>query len=119
MTTNLSKEFREISYLSHLVLESNKEKLAEAVAQEEWDIENVSIRLFLDEVEVRDEKIEPILRDWTNRMYKQKVDKAEKQLEDTQEWLKVMQDKEELEYEIDKRVKEKLQKMIDSLDVWD
>lgn len=113
MTTDLRTEFRKPSYLSHLILESDREKLAEAVAQENWDIENVNVRLFLDEVEVRNEQLEPILKDWANRLYKQKADNAEKQLKDTQEWIKVMQDKEELEYEINKRVKEKLQKMIE------
>lgn len=117
MTTNLSQEFRTISYLSHLVLQSDKEKLQEAMSQENWDIKNVNICLFLDDVEVRNEKIEPILKDWARRSYEQKIEQDEKKLQETERWVKAMQDKEALDYEIDKRVKLKLEKMIDSLDV--
>ena len=80
MTTNLSQEFRTISYLSHLILKSDKEKLEEAVSQENWDIKNVNVRLFLDDREVRNEKIEPILKDWARRSYEQKIEQDEKKL---------------------------------------
>jgi len=119
MTTNLSQEFREVTYLSHLILESATDLLEKAVAQENWKLDDVNVRLFLNEVEVRNEKINPILDDWAERSYKQQVERDKKKLQDTQEWLRAMQDKEALDYEIDKRVKIKLEKMIDSLDVWE
>lgn len=116
---NLHNEFRNPTYLSHLILESDKEVLHKVVDKADYDIEKVGIQVSLNGVEIRHELLEPILENWAKRMLKQKIEQQEKELKETEKWIVAMKDKEALDYEIDKRCKEKLQKMVDSLDVWE
>jgi len=118
-TIDLHNEFRNPTYLSHLFLESDREALQKVVAGADYDIKKVDIQVSLNGVEIRHELLEGILDSWSTRMMEQKIDQQKKELKDTQEWIISMKGKEALEYEVDKRCKEKLQKMVDSLDVWE
>lgn len=116
---NLRKEFQNLTYLSHLILESDKYVLRKVVESVDYDITKVNIEVSLNGVKIRYDLLEPILKNWTNRLAKEKIELEHKKLKDTKEWIVAMKEKESLEYEIEKRCKEKLQKLIDRLDVYD
>jgi len=118
-TIDLHNEFKKPTYLSHLILQAELKDLSKITSAADYDVRKVDIQISLNGVEIRHELLEPILENWATRMMNQKMEQQEKKLKETDEWVVLMKDKEALDYEIDKRCKEKLQKMVDSLDVWE
>ncbi len=70
---NLNKTFQDVSYISHLILESDSDKLSNVVQAEGYDIKNVTLSITLNGVFVRSEELESILKNWVDRMTEQRL----------------------------------------------
>lgn len=106
--TNLKQEFRKQSYLSHLILESERELLVGVCNAEGYDIEKVEVCVTLNGVVVRNEDLEALLDGWAERLAKQKIEKSKTRVE-------LLKECESLEDEVLKLAKAKLQEMVDGL----
>lgn len=109
---DLHKCFDSRSYVSHLILESDRDKLIEVTKLAGYDINSADLVVTLDGVEIRNEDFEEIAKGWVKRILDRKMEEIEKR----QDHVDLMHTESYFKEQVNIQAKKMLERLIDKVD---